>query len=96
MTKTQSNILICIATFIIGIPIAIGINMLTEYLFIVDNGNCYEYRFPKLSWLLDCFYEVYHHDTNLLNFLLTLILGFYIGYYLIKFLQSLISKIFNQ
>ena len=53
MTKIQSNILIGLGTFIFGIPIAIGINMIIEYLFIIDNGNCYEYRFPKLSCLLD-------------------------------------------
>ena len=85
MTKIQSNILIGLGTFIFGIPIAIGINMIIEYLFIIDNGNCYEYRFPKLSWLLDFFYDGYHYDTNLLNFILTFTLGFYTAYYLMKF-----------
>lgn len=89
MSKIQRNIIIGFGTFIIGIPIAIGINMITEYLLIVDNGNCYEYRFPKLSWLLDFFYDGYHYDTNLLNFLLTLIFGFYIAYRLMKFISNL-------
>lgn len=93
MTRVGRNILIGFGTFVIGICIAIGINMITEYLFIVDNGYCYEYRFPKLSWLLDFLYEGYHYDTNLFNFLLTLLLGFYIANRLIKFSLKRIVKI---
>ena len=96
MSKIQRNIIIGFGTFIIGITIAIGINMITEYLFIVDTEYCYEYRFPKLSWLFDFFYDGYHHDTNLLNFLLTLLFGFYIAYRLIKFLLKMIVQIKNQ
>jgi len=85
MQKIHQNIL----SFILGIPIAIGINVFTEFLFIVDNGDCYEYRFPKLARLLDFFYEGFHHDTNLLNFALTFALGFYIAYIIIKHLVKL-------
>ena len=96
MSKIQRNILIGFGTFIVGIPIAIGINMLTEYLFIVDNGNCYEYRFSKISWLLDIFYDGYHHDTNMLNFILTFIFGFYIANRLIKYSLNVIVRIKNR
>lgn len=85
MTSSERSILIGFGTFIIGIPISIGIGMLIEYLFILDTEYCYEYRFPKLSWLLDFFYDGYHYDANLLNFLLTFTVGFYISNRLIKF-----------
>jgi len=88
MQKIQLNIL----SVFFGIPTAIVINIITEYIFIVDNGNCYEYRFPKLSWLLDFFYDGYHYDTNLFNFLLTLLLGTFIVNRLIKIIIRIISK----
>lgn len=75
---------IIILSILLGFPLAILINIFTEYLFIVDNGYCYEYRFQKLSWFLDFFYDGYHHDTNLINFLFTLLLGVYLAYLIIS------------
>lgn len=82
MTKTQIKIL----SFFIGIPIVLGLDIVLNKLFIIETAYCYEYRFPKLSWLLDIFFDEYHHDTNGLYLIVIVALGVFIAYKLLMFI----------
>ncbi len=86
MTRGEKTILVGFGSLLIGVPIAMAINILTEYFFIIETEYCYEYRFPKIAWLLDFFYDGYHYDTNLFNLLLTFAAGCYLANRLIKFI----------
>ena len=82
MTKIQIKIL----SFFLGIPITLGVNFVLNYILIVDTKYCFEYRFPKLSWLLDIFFDGHHYDPNGLYFILIVTLGCFISYKLLCFI----------
>jgi hypothetical protein len=85
MTKIHINIL---ASFL-SLPEFLGIIILTQILFFTDDGNCIEYRFEGLAWILDFFFDGYHYDANLFYFALIFVLSFGIAKSIIKHLIKL-------
>lgn len=55
-----------------------------DKVFIVENPYRFEYRFNKIDFILDYFYEGYHYEATLLNLILTFILSIYLSYKIIK------------
>jgi hypothetical protein len=55
-----------------------------DKVFIVENPYRFEYRFNKIDFILDYFYEGYHYEATLLNLILTFILSIYLSYIIIK------------
>lgn len=90
MNYTQKLILIRFFSFILSFPFFIGINLVIENIFIVETPNCYDYRFPKLAWFLDFFYEGYHYDRNVFSIILSYVFSLYFA---TKFLMLLSKKI---
>lgn len=86
MSNIHRNIIIVLFSFFSGVPIAILINTCIYDIIFIDNGNTLEYRFPKFSWLYRLFYEEYHDEPNLLNIIITFIIGVYITFLLYKLL----------
>lgn len=82
MTKIQLKIL----SFFLGIPIGFGIGALISCLLFVETDFGTEYRFDKLSWFGDLFFDGYHYDSNGYYYILILVLGIFTALKLLKFI----------
>jgi hypothetical protein len=90
MNSIQKRIVIRFISLILSFPFFIGLNIIIENIFIVETAYCYDYRFPKLAWFLDYFYEGYHYDRNIFSNVLSYTFSLYFAH---KFMLLLSKKI---
>ena len=89
MNQIHQKMIRWMLALLLGIPLGIFLSIEVEHLLIVDNGHCYEYAYPSLSWFWDVFFGGYHHDPTLLYYSLILVFGVYCA----EFVLSKIARI---
>ena len=74
-----------------GFPVALLLNKLLENYIIIDYGFGYKFRFSEID-LLNLFYDGFHLEPTILNYLITLIIGYYISFLFVSLMFKIKKK----
>lgn len=80
----RKKIIIIISTLFTSIIMFDLLYTFFDKVFIMETPYRFEYRFNKIDFILNYFYEGYHYEATILNLILTLILSIFLSYTLIK------------